>query len=202
MRKFTFLLILVVCIITGSVIAKEYSVKTGLKANVWSDIWGLIGQDMRLKYDTEDQSLLWYIDYTMSPIAIVLEDAVRITLLKYIQKYKEWNKKASQMRVKVNKKIGELPPTTVWFKYGGDWETDDFETIHVKFFSQSTQKHQLIIYFEGLRSSDNKYATDKPRQLYFWWNEVIALEKAISDKAVKSYIDKVNKKKSIEESFK
>lgn len=202
MKKYLYLLILFMCVATGPVIAKEYTVKTGLKTNVWNDILDhLISQKMHFSYDTESQSLLWYVDYPIFPIAISLKDTVRRTLLEYIQKYKEWNRKASRKGIRVDKKIGDLPSTTIWFKYGDDWIEDNVMT-HVGFFSQSPQRHQLVIYFPKLRSMYNEFITYKPDTLYFWWNEVIDLEKAISDKALKKYIDEVKKKQSVEKDFK
>lgn len=111
-------------------------------------------------------------------------------------------KKASQKGVKLEKEIGVLPQTTVWFKSGDSWEIDFSVVIHVKFFSQSTQKHQLIIYLETLTSADNKYITNQPEALYFWWKNVVAFEKAIIDESIEDYINEVQEKQNIEEEFK
>lgn len=201
--KKTFFFSLIFLLFFSIAISKEYKVESGLKANIYNDILGgFVDQNMHLSYDTEDKKFLLYIDYMIWPIAIEFTDTLRITLLTYIEKYKEWNKKASQKGVKLEKEIGVLPQTTVWFKSGDSWEIDFSVVIHVKFFSQSTQKHQLIIYLETLTSADNKYITNQPEALYFWWKNVVAFEKAIIDESIEVYINEVQEKQNIEEEFK
>jgi len=201
--KKTFFFSLIFLLFFSIAISKEYKVESGLKANIYNDILGgFVNQNMHLSYDTEDKKFLLYIDYMIWPIAIEFTDTLRITLLTYIEKYKEWNKKASQKGVKLEKEIGVLPQTTVWFKSGDSWEIDFSVVIHVKFFSQSTQKHQLIIYLETLTSADNKYITNQPEALYFWWKNVVAFEKAIIDESIEDYINEVQEKQNIEEEFK
>jgi hypothetical protein len=184
-------------------IGKEFPVNRELTANIYNDfLSNLIGQGMRLNYDTEQGTFLWYVDYTIFPVAIQFTDTVRHTLSGYIEKYKEWNKKASEKGLKVDKEIGELPATAVYFKYGDGWEKDSRATIHVKFFSQDAQKHQMIVYFETLESDYNEYTKHKPDALYFWWNDVVRFETAISENSVNQYLSEVEKKQSIEEDFK
>lgn len=202
MKRYLSLFILLATLFSGHVFAKEYTVRSGLKANIWNDfLKGLVSQSMHFSYDNENKVLLWYVDYPISPIAISISDNHRVELLNHIKKYKEWNKKASAKGMKLEKEIGTLPATKVWFKSGNDWTRDNSGIVHVKFFSQSPQKHQLIIYLEELQSVFNEYVTSKPETLYLWWNEVIALENALSNKAVESYITEVNKKESIEKDF-
>lgn len=182
--------------------SKEYPVKNSLNANVYNDfISNFVEQGMRLNFDTDKSSLLWYVDYMMFPVAILFTDTLRHALAEHIEKYKDWNKKATEKGVKVDKEIGELPATTVWFKYGDDWEKDSNAKIHVKFFSQNSQKHQLIVYFEELESDYNEYTTHSPETLYLWWADVIAFENAISDTSAQQYLLGVSKKQSIEEDF-
>lgn len=202
MRNFLFLMLCSLFFI-GLLDAKEYKVRKGLKANIYNDILGgFVDQKMHLSYDTEDDEFLLYVDYMIWPIAIQFTDTLRTTLLTYIQKYKEWNKKATEKGVELEKEIGILPLTKIWFKSGDTWARDNSAEIHTKFFSQSAKKHQLIIYFEILSSVYNEYNTHRPDALYFWWKDVIAFEKAINDRSYQKYIEEIEKKKSIEDEFK
>ncbi|MCD4817430.1 MAG: hypothetical protein K8S23_01915 [Candidatus Cloacimonetes bacterium] len=199
MKKYLFVLILFIFFAIDSGNSKEYRVKTGLQTNTWNNLLeSFINRDMHLTYEPESNSLTWYVN----SIAISLKDTVRVTLLDYIQKYKKWNIQASQKNVTLDKEIGDLPLTTVYFNYANDFGTDHSVKIHVKFFSQSTQRHQLVIYFDKLTSTYDEYFTNRPDDLYFWWDDVTSFEKAISDQAVKKYIYEVNKKKNIEKEFK
>lgn len=200
MKKF--FVLMSILLLASATNAKEYQVKKGLKANIWNDLLGGMNQQgMHLSYDTEIRQFLWYIDYTMLPIVVLLSDDVRDSTLEYISKYKEWNKKASQKGVKVDKEIGTLPPTTVWFKYGDVWHPDISAKIQIKFFSQSTQRHQLIVSLGTLESSYNEFISHQPDTLYLWWKDVIAFEKAIGDSAYREYLEEVKRKQSIEEDF-
>lgn len=197
-----FLLILFMCFSIRPISAKNYIVKDSLKVNVWNDILGdFISKNTYLIYGS-NQSLYWCIDYTLTPTVILLKDTTRETLLEYIEKYKKWNRKATQKGVKLEKEIGVLPSTIVSFKLGDDWQSDYSARIHIIFFSQSTKRHQLIIDIDKLVSRDNEYITWKPEKLYLWWDEVVDFEKAINNKAIKKYINYVKKKQSIEEEFK
>lgn len=92
--KKTFFFSLIFLLFFSIAISKEYKVESGLKANIYNDILGgFVDQNMHLSYDTEDKKFLLYIDYMIWPIAIEFTDTLRITLLTYIEKYKEWKKK-------------------------------------------------------------------------------------------------------------
>lgn len=203
MKYLKFLVLVIFSFSLNFLNAKEYTVKRELEANIWNEfLGGLIEQKMRLNYDTSFEHLLWYVDYTMFPIAIVLTDTSRTKLLEYIKKYKEWNLKASKKGIKLDKTLGVIEDMWVYFKYGDEWHSDYNTNIVLNFFSQSTKKHQMTISFEELESSRNEYITYKPQTLYLWWDEVIEFEKSISDNAIKNYMKEIEKKQKIEEEFK
>ncbi|MFW6245740.1 MAG: hypothetical protein ACOC36_07615 [Fibrobacterota bacterium] len=186
----------------GLLQAKEYTVKRDLTANIYNEfLKTLTEQEMRLQYDTELGTFLWYVDYMMFPIAVRFTDTVRHELYRQIQKYKEWNMHASRRGVELDKEIGRLPPTEVYFKYGDSWEKDSRCTIRIQFFSQNTQRHQLVVIFETLQSDYNEFITHSPDALYFWRTEVTSFEAAISDEAVRQYMEEVQRQQSIEEEF-
>lgn len=139
---------------TGLVFTKEYNVKTGLKAYVWNEILKkFINQSMHLNY-TESRELFWYLNYTMFPIGISLKHNVRVALLESIQKYKEWNKKASQNNIEISKDIVELPSTTIWFKYGNEWQRD-----------KSCNNDYQLFFSDDSKTSDHHQVRTTTRQL-------------------------------------
>ncbi|MFP4243176.1 MAG: hypothetical protein ACLFTW_14505, partial [Chitinispirillaceae bacterium] len=83
-------LIITFLLTLGVLQAKEYTVRDGLTAQTYNDILDMpVEQEMRLSYDTEEGTFLWYIEYTMFPVAIKFTDRVRHTLLEHIHKYRE-----------------------------------------------------------------------------------------------------------------
>ena len=109
------------------------------------------------------------------------------------------------MNVKLNKTIDAITPRPkyIHFTSGNEWRNNKYvlEFISLKFFSQTPDKHQLLIDIPKLEDIQDEFITYDPEQLYLWWDEVIALENAISDNAVKNYISEVKKKQNIEEEF-
>lgn len=58
------------------------------------------------------------------------------------------------------------------------------------------------MYFETLKSIYNEYNTHRSEPINFWWKDVIAFEKVISDESFEKYMIEVKEIQSIEENFK
>ena len=112
MKKLICLSLLLICFSFSSLYGGDYIVKSDLNFKTFDALTGTFRpQETWLAFDTDYQHLNWYIYDPLTPVVISLKDPVRKTFIKYLRKYEEWSKLASQKRVKIKKEIGDLPPT-------------------------------------------------------------------------------------------
>lgn len=205
---FAFLLcLLLICFFNVAIAnAKRIPVKTGLKAYVYNSLLKRqLPLDITLYFypnedevnDRADNTIMMSIGYPVFPVAIQFIGDSREKFLSMIKKYKEWNKKATSKGIKLDKAIGSLEVEAFWKVQ--EWYSDKTTNITISFFSQSKDKHQLVIFFPEFKQG---YNTHKPEALYLWWNDITQLEKAFSDKAYESYMEKARKQIEIDKEFK
>lgn len=206
---YSLILALLICAFIG-VLTSQASADMYLVKKLKCHVRGLLSdrlttREMDIFYNTKDKSLILYIDYPITPVYFPLEAptyhiSIRKTLIRYIQKYKEWSRKASRMQAKIgiNKKIGKFTVIAVGcIFYNAKAEACKYATIHIGFLSPSRQKYLLTIDFDKLKAVGNKFLTYKPPTLYLFQDEVFSLEKAISDKTVKRYIIETTKEEKV-----
>jgi len=157
-------------------------------------------EELTVRYDIEGQNVYLLYKSSIWPVAIKLTQKDRTELLTYIQKYKAWNKKASAEGDKFQKNIGELVVRGLW-KSGDDWHGVDEASMTVVFFSQSTKTHQMVLSFEKWQSSSNEYISIQPNEVYIGYENVLALEEAISEAGLKTAVKKRVKEKSVESKY-
>ncbi|MFQ5432440.1 MAG: hypothetical protein ACE5EN_08045, partial [Nitrospinota bacterium] len=110
-----------------------------------------------VRYDNENKSSFIYFDDALSLVAFEINTSERKLLTSYIDKYQEWNIKASEAGDKFQKEIGEFTAKGYW-KLGNDWYMDSDVVCSTLFFSQSEKIHQFIILFnEKWQSASNEF---------------------------------------------
>ena len=81
----------------------------------------MIECNLSIKYDETNQVTYFYISETISTVAYSLSKEDVFRLNEIFEKYFEWEKKAIEMKVKLDKSIDDRL-FIGWFKYGnGDW---------------------------------------------------------------------------------
>jgi hypothetical protein len=206
-----FIVVLILISINNSV-AFDYEVKRGLKFNVWNEIWKTMRErELAVRYDIDKDIVSLRFDLGEC-VEIKMNKSKRDELFAIIAKYKEWNKKASQKKVKLEKEIDHLTNCDIFFKFAGEWRevkkkyftqsaTDFFPAVRFLFFSQTPERHQLVIDFGELIDSESEYYNFKTEPIYLWWNEVIAVENALNENSIEKYKKQILKQVEIEESF-
>ena len=213
MKKYTvFLLILYFfgCATMGNFIRPE---------NRWGDLPGFIyGKMTAKKYNNvwkifNDQKLDFYCDSQKNTVEIYSNDFIyrngitftnesRLELIKNISKYFEWEALAIKENVTLEKEVGQIRTPTAWKSNNSDKWYHGEANIIIKFFSQNTKRHQLLINFSEAHATENYYITNKIDEIYFDKAEVEELNKLLSIENIKSGIEKQKAKASTEMKFK
>ena len=138
----------------------------------------------------------------MGTIAFEVDDSFISEMTNIIQKYKDWNKKASTKGIKLDKEIARLKTKKAFWKWGDDWHSSRPIYVTFQFFSQSTQKHQLVLLFSKMQSPYNQYSDHQAETLYFDYSEALKLIRVFSKQRFEKFKKELERKKNIEDEFK
>lgn len=136
---------------------------------------------------------------------ITLSDKERKLLLNAIDKYKQWNKIAIDNKAEADKMIDSFDITSIFWRLqnqnSGYMGTDI--GMHIKFFSQTKDRHQFVIYFDEAKSDKNQFITVSVPTLYLDNKEILKLEKLLQNSHInKTLKAELEKKKTINTLFK
>jgi len=188
----------------------EYWLKEGCPALIYNDILKGFNDSKITIYIKLNQgfakknSLEFYFNDFVNRNSIEINLEKKNEILDIINKYKEWNDQAIKENVKIEKEINKMKIVEISWKYlsSEDWYGSGRNDIFFKFFSQNTKHHQLLIIFPKVKSYNNEFITNRPETLYLDYNNVLILEKLLSDDYINAQLElaKADKKKA--DSFK
>ena len=184
--------------------SQEIDYAEDIDAYVYNDVLRDFSKTyFNIKYDLDKDIYLFFIkDYSC---LLYFEGGLLFieTLKMAIDKYKDWNIKASKKGVVLDKEILEflLLDKCAFIRGDDAYLVKGLPNIKYHFFSQNKEKHQFVIKFEKLKSSKNEYITCDLDDVYFWYKDIMKLrgifEKEYHDKKIKEY----EKKKAVENEF-
>ena len=121
---------------------------------------------------------------------ISLNPIQRKDFLNAIQKYKEWNSIAIKNKQEIQKDIARVNSEYLYWRYQSSSEGYSSSSYYIvtRFLSQNIKHHQFLLHFPEAKSTYNSYITANPDTLYLEYEEVVKLEKLLTDKAVESAI--------------
>ena len=214
MKSFRFKLIFIL-VLFSSLTRNVYSDQIFL-GNIQSlDMYGY-KNPIRMEYIEENEqiSIMFRHGYN-NDTEIQFSKNERNKLIRFIEKYKAWNIKASKKGDKFYKQIGTINIRGLWQISGTEWMADEQCTADVVFSSKTKTKHLFAISFReewnGLKTTQYSGLKDKsPSGLYFTWSKTLILKKFISQKHIDKKIrqnapkkiKKQNKKKYFETEYK
>lgn len=134
----------------------------------------------------------WIYTYTLD---LTIQD--RENILLSISKYKEWQEIAISNKVEVEKNINIFKISRIYWGTPNNFDkVMDRPEIMLEILSQNIERHQLVIKSEKLKSG---YSNDDLPIIYLDYNEVIKLEKILSEESISNSIVKEVKKTSKED---
>lgn len=118
-------------------------------------------------------------------------------LLEAIEKYKKWNQIAIENEKAIDRLISK---TNIFFSWSNgvnkEWRRQVDLPVAFSFFSQSKERHQFVISFGN--AEEESYKRDDIPTLYFEYEDVLILEKYLTDEYIEAQIEQ-NKLDKIEE---
>lgn len=123
-------------------------------------------------------------------------NSLRMALLKF----QEWEKKAIQKGVTLEKKITDIRLKTM-FTVGSKLHLSDKKNISLIFRSLNKKVHVLMIQVPELTSRNNQFIKSDLEMYMFKSDNVKDLIKTISDKNIKNVIKSIKEKQKIAEDF-
>ena len=190
-------------IISGVSLADTIKYRSDITPKYYNDVWKR-QYDMatRIDYDQEKDAFDFYIKENLYLTGFTLSRKEADSLIALIDKYKEWNLKASKKGVTLEKEIGKFESEGTFWKIGnGDWSFGYGVNITAIFFSQSEKIHQLVISFPKFKSKYNEYLSHKPETIYFGFKEAMKLREALTEESVQSFLKKAKKQAEIDAEF-
>ena len=138
----------------------------------------------------------WIYTYTLD---LTIQD--RENILLSISKYKEWQEIAISNKVEVEKDINNFKISRIYWGTPNNFDKImNKPEITLRIFSQNIERHQLVITSEKLKS---EYSTDDLPIIYLEYDEVIKLEKILSEENISnSILKEVEKTSKADELFK
>ena len=176
-----------------------------VKVNRFNDVWKQFTDvENNFKYD-QSEDLIYMYTYNYTTTAHLLNKEHREILISIVDKYLEWNEKAISKEVTLEKNIEIDLVVRGVFKAGSDWHWScerPSNSIIAKFFSQNTERHQLVLSFGKIQSCSNEYIDHKPDQLYIDYEEALIIKQLLTQDSIDKTIQEFEKQKSIEDDFK
>ena len=208
MNKFLTIIAIALSLITPSIVSAK---DTEIRFVMEEDITGLFINslnrtdeklvyfivDVKKKYtNIEMRYEDWIYTYTLD---LTIQD--RENILLSISKYKEWQEIAISNKVEVEKDINNFKISRIYWGTPNNFDKImNKPEITLRIFSQNIERHQLVIISEKLISG---YSTDDLPTIYLEYDEVIKLEKILSEENISnSILKEVEKTSKADELFK
>lgn len=159
-------------------------------------------EEFKINYDVKE-----YVYYIFIPDTI-FESIIKISpeninkIVNIINKYFEWNKKATLKKVKIEKKIDTIEPDMYIFGCSGEWFLPaENPSIDFYFFSENQENHKLVLVISKMYANNNQYITYKPKDLYLSYEQIKKLKNCLSNEFLNKKINEFKKQKEIENEF-
>ena len=193
--------IIVLALLTSSAFSDDTYLSSLKHLNFSDGLNKMIERFTVIRYNDSTKNYSIYFQESLGSTIIDLDSAKIDTLTSFLEKYVEWNKKASSMKVKLDKKIGSMSSVGPAWILGSNWHFAKECTVTFGFFSQSTSRHQVYISFSTMYDKYNKYSKHRPKTVYLTYTQAKKLLKAFSSKELRKFESKLAGSKKISSQF-
>ena len=192
-------------LISFSTFAQEEIILGVVRANEWNDVFdNFSDKSFAVKYNPKESKYYIKVDDWMNKAWIHFSPKEIESMRSVLNKFKEWNEIAISNSTKIEKEIpgGRYQCNVSWNAADNWYFSSSYMDVRFKIFSQSTKRHQLIIYSSKISSTENEYIDFKMPTLYLDLSDVLEFESVISEKNIQSKLEVFNKHKSKDDLFK
>ncbi|PLW80817.1 hypothetical protein C0585_00630 [Candidatus Woesearchaeota archaeon] len=155
--------------------------------NVWKKFNSI---EFDIDYYPKEKVFYFRFNDVLTPVNIRIpnnqkkeKDKLSNKIIKLCNKYIEWVKIALENKAEIDKPLpkGELRNLCIVWKLGNEvFQSSDSFDIQTYVFSQNLKKHAFLLKFQKAYSTKNQFITIKPETLYFGYNDIIRMKKALS----------------------
>ena len=185
--------------------AQEEIVLGVVSANEWNDVFdNFNSKSFAVKYNPTKSKYYIKVDDWMNKAWIHFSPKEIESMRSVLSKFKEWNEIAISNSTEIEKEIpgGRYQCNVSWNAADSWYFSSGYMDVRFKIFSQSTKRHQLIMYSSKVSSTENEYIDFKMPTLYLDLSDVLEFEDVISEKNIQSKLDAYNSNKSKDDLFK
>jgi hypothetical protein len=158
----------------------------------------IIESKTKIAYDTKDKIVYIVLSDILGTSFVGTKE--NYLIISNINKYLEWNTKAIQKGVKIEKTISSIKMNMYWPL--GDTYYNAVCNVEFRFLSQNNNIHMLCLIFPKVVSAKNKYMSHKAETMYFTKSQAMALKNIISIKNINKMLLENSKNSKIQEDFK
>ncbi len=159
-------------------------------------------RELQFRYDTDDKTISMLTVDTFGIAFVTMQKKEQVLFLSNFNKFLEWDKQATEKKIKLSKKISSIPLKMFW-QYGDDWHKSYYkEKILFAFVSLQVGRNYLCINFPKYTSSKNSYVEIKIGMYSINAENVKKIIKLISKENINKKIAEKEKQKNISSDFK
>ncbi|WP_444919339.1 hypothetical protein ACJJID_00100 (plasmid) [Microbulbifer sp. CnH-101-G] len=196
-------MVVIFAVFSVSAFAESLTYRDDIKPMTYNDILKKqLVTGTRVDYDPEKDQFEFYIKQGISLVGFKLSRNQADSLIETIDKYQAWDQKAKKKAVTLEKEIAQVPTGEVYWRFGnGDWSFGPDANLRMVFFSQNTERHQLVMQFSKFVSSRNSYLGHNPQALYFDYDEALKLRDSLKKESVAQFIIQAKNQAAIDAEF-
>ena len=199
------LLIALSLLISLPTLAQDEIILGVVSANEWNDVFDNFNdKSFAVKYNPEKSKYYIKVDDWMNKAWVHFSPKEIESMRSVLNKFKEWNDIAISNSTEIEKEIpgGRYQCNVSWNAADNWYFSSGYMDVRFKIFSQSTKRHQLIMYSSKVSSTENEYIDFKMPTLYLDLSDVLEFEAVISEKNIQSKLNEYNSNKSKDDLFK
>lgn len=177
----------------GSISADEIAMYVGNAGHYNEYLSNMTNTQFAIKYNTERDQYFFFSSDFMSKGWVYLDTEDIQKLRDILNKYLEWEVIAIENDVLLKK---EIPNSRIEgklsFRYGDEWYSSSGLRMNFTFFSQSVERHQLVIGSNKVDSTTNQFIDYQITKLYLGHDDVVDFLAGISPDTLEMKIQKFN----------
>lgn len=138
---------------------------------------------------------------TLNNAFFIIDEPRRNRIISIIDKYIEWNKKASAEGITLEKEIDTMNFNLSGFSLMNETYATYSSNITFSFSSVDKKTHQFVLEFDQLHSRDNEYLTYQPQKTILDYSSAIKFRDAMKTESLKNALAAIKKKNGIADKF-
>ena len=159
--------------------------------------------NLEFKYNLKKDVVYFMLSEDSVYVGYLYDSEARDSVNNMLNKYLDWDKKATEMGAEVDKEIDKIH-LAAYFKHKDSKKihANGYALLKTYFLSQDINWHQLILKFGSIVDNKNSLIRYKPKNIYLNKSQVLEFKKAFDKNYLETFKHNIKKQKSIRKLFK